>query len=291
MLQKRKNEWSVIHGGCTGGQPSPEYQAYKNAKQRCTNPKNPTYPVYGGRGIEFRFSSFVEFIEHIGKKPSPELSLDRIDVNGHYEIGNVRWASREVQQNNLQHNIYLTIDGITRTVGEWSRISGIRRSAINIRAFVTGWCAKCAVFTPNNGASCSHRTKRISEFPNRTAKSKSFIEQVRTYASQNPSITIGALANVFSCSKAKIRKAIKDGDIPRDRSLIFSDALFKSYSEEGFTPSKDLLERLYIYEQKTQREIATELNISQGKVARYLRRLNIPLRENRRNSRKQLDLY
>src|SRR5258708_8688182 len=44
---------------------APENIAYHAAKQRCTNPKVQNYSDYGGRGIEFRFSSFDEFINHI----------------------------------------------------------------------------------------------------------------------------------------------------------------------------------------------------------------------------------
>lgn len=77
-----------------------EWNAYKNAWNRCNNPKTDRYPIYGGRGIEFRFKSFTEFITCIGPKPSPELSVDRINVNGHYECGNIRWANAETQARN-----------------------------------------------------------------------------------------------------------------------------------------------------------------------------------------------
>jgi hypothetical protein len=71
-----------------------------SARQRCTNPNHVSYKNYGGRGIEFRFESFKEFIEEIGLRPSPELTLDRIDNDGHYEAGNVRWATRLEQNSN-----------------------------------------------------------------------------------------------------------------------------------------------------------------------------------------------
>ena len=74
-----------------------ESRAYSNAIQRCTDPMHPYFARYGGRGIEFRFKSFDEFIQHIGAKPSANLSLDRINNDGHYEIGNVRWATQEQQ--------------------------------------------------------------------------------------------------------------------------------------------------------------------------------------------------
>jgi hypothetical protein len=76
---------------------SPEYRAYHDAKQRCTNSKSQKWKAYGGRGIEFRLASFDEFIAAIGPRISPSHSLDRIETNGHYEIGNIRWATRAEQ--------------------------------------------------------------------------------------------------------------------------------------------------------------------------------------------------
>src|SRR5271157_3507636 len=77
-----------------------EIRAYYDAGTRCRNPKAQEYKNYGARGIEFRFTSFQEFIEHIGPKPHPKMSLDRINNDGHYEIGNVRWATKREQSRN-----------------------------------------------------------------------------------------------------------------------------------------------------------------------------------------------
>jgi DNA-binding CsgD family transcriptional regulator len=90
--------------GCTTGKhkmsASPEYNAYSNAKSRCQNPKDDHYKNYGGRGIKFLFASFEEFFEELGLKPTPLHSVDRIDNNGNYERGNVRWATKSQQSRN-----------------------------------------------------------------------------------------------------------------------------------------------------------------------------------------------
>lgn len=97
--------WPVTHG-YTIGFPRvrhPEYTAWCSAKQRCTNPRNPAWRDYGGRGIRMTpewVDSFAAFIAHIGPKPSPEYTLDRIDNDGHYEPGNVRWTTRKEQTRN-----------------------------------------------------------------------------------------------------------------------------------------------------------------------------------------------
>lgn len=88
------------HGEAIPGHPTPEYTAYINARDRCTNPRHRDFKNYGGRGIKFRFKSVHQFLAEVGRKPSPEFVLDRIDNDGHYEVGNLRWATRSESQKN-----------------------------------------------------------------------------------------------------------------------------------------------------------------------------------------------
>jgi hypothetical protein len=69
-------------------------------QQRCTNPNAQGFEYYGGRGIKFLFSCFAEFYLDVGQRPTPEHSIDRINNDGHYEPGNVRWATRSMQNSN-----------------------------------------------------------------------------------------------------------------------------------------------------------------------------------------------
>lgn len=74
---------------------SAENRSWRKMKERCLNPKTQFYANYGGRGIticERWLNSFENFIADVGPRPSAKHSLDRIDVNGNYEPGNVRWA-------------------------------------------------------------------------------------------------------------------------------------------------------------------------------------------------------
>lgn len=83
-----------------GGKLTPEYTAYASAKNRCENPRNAAYERYGGRGIKFEFDSFEHFLSVVGPRPGKGYSLDRIDVNGPYGPGNVRWATSKQQARN-----------------------------------------------------------------------------------------------------------------------------------------------------------------------------------------------
>ncbi len=73
-------------------------------KKRCFNTKSKYYFNYGGRGISVCqrwLNSFEAFLADVGTRPSSQHSLDRFpDTNGHYEPGNVRWATRSEQNGN-----------------------------------------------------------------------------------------------------------------------------------------------------------------------------------------------
>jgi hypothetical protein len=82
-----------IHGQTA----TPEHKSFSSARGRCTNSNDAAWKNYGGRGIEFRFTSFNQFFAELGPKPTPRHTLDRINNDGHYEPGNVRWATRKQQ--------------------------------------------------------------------------------------------------------------------------------------------------------------------------------------------------
>ena len=78
----------------------PEYKSFDHARQRCTNPNHNKFFHYGGRGIEFKFNNFAEWWAVLGKKPTASHTVDRIDGEGNYEVGNIRWATKQEQANN-----------------------------------------------------------------------------------------------------------------------------------------------------------------------------------------------
>ena len=77
-------------------------------KERCLTKTNHSYSQYGGRGIKIcdRWlgpEGFANFVEDVGAPP-PGTSLDRVDVNGNYEPGNVRWATPKEQSANTRRS-------------------------------------------------------------------------------------------------------------------------------------------------------------------------------------------
>jgi hypothetical protein len=94
----------AIHGHARRGGRHPLYARWHRMRQRCRDPKDPSYPYYGGRGIMVceRWGDFTAFLADMGMPPAAGYELDRIDNDAHYEPGNVRWSTKQAQMANRQ---------------------------------------------------------------------------------------------------------------------------------------------------------------------------------------------
>lgn len=121
------------------------YQRWKSIKARCFSPNNQAFRWYGARGITLHvawinnFDAFRSYIEiNLGARPSSEYSLDRIDNNGNYEPGNLRWATAEQQAHNTRRNKLVTYQGKTQPLCLWLKELDLPRSLIRKRLML-GW--------------------------------------------------------------------------------------------------------------------------------------------------------
>lgn len=95
----------IIAGHAKGKKPSRTYVSWQGMKTRCLNPNSSDYPRYGGRGITVcdEWLGFQRFLADMGERPAG-CTLDRIEADGNYELGNCRWATYKVQRaNQRQH--------------------------------------------------------------------------------------------------------------------------------------------------------------------------------------------
>lgn len=108
LYQEKLALGNVKHGHCPANSTTKEYRAWLNIKQRCTNPNSSHFDLYGGRGISMCqqwADSFECFLSHVGLSPSPKHSIDRIESNGNYEPGNVKWSTDKEQA--MNRSIYI----------------------------------------------------------------------------------------------------------------------------------------------------------------------------------------
>lgn len=113
------------------------YKIYDKMKQRCYNKNVRNYHDYGERGIKVcdewlnDFMVFYTWSFENGYKE--DLTIDRINVNGNYEPSNCRWVDNETQQNNKRNSVYLTYNGKTQSIAQWSRELRLKQSTLYYR--------------------------------------------------------------------------------------------------------------------------------------------------------------
>ena len=118
------------------------YHIYNSMKQRCYNENALKYKNYGGRGIKIceewlnDFLSFKNWALKNGfsySKTRKEQSLDRINNNGNYEPNNCRWVTHSQNCRNRNNNVYLTKNGVSKTISEWSEELNLKQRTISTR--------------------------------------------------------------------------------------------------------------------------------------------------------------
>jgi hypothetical protein len=125
---------------------TPEYIAWKDMRNRCSNPSVPNYEDYGGCGVRVcrRWAKFENFLADVGLRPSPYHSIDRYpDPHGNYEPTNVRWATQREQ--NLNQRRTRKLNG--RPIFELGKHAGFNENTVRYRVR-SGWPLEAIVSTP-----------------------------------------------------------------------------------------------------------------------------------------------
>lgn len=146
------------HGYAYSGKPRPNiYRRWQHMIQRCHNPNDRDYARYGAKGTQvcdrWRFgdgevTGFEYFLADMGEPSDKSLSIDRVDVFGHYEPTNCRWATTKEQANNRRNTKFLTVDGETQPLSVWCDRYNIGSKTVLFRLKYMGMTHKEAVTTP-----------------------------------------------------------------------------------------------------------------------------------------------
>lgn len=127
---------------------------WRAIKDRCFNVKNLRYSFYGGRGITMfpewaeNFHSFYKYvIDTIGDKPKGR-TMDRINTNGDYAPGNIRWLTAAEQNRNTRRNISITAFGKTQVAMDWIIELGLPKDMVYWR-LRNGWDPVLALTIPS----------------------------------------------------------------------------------------------------------------------------------------------
>lgn len=129
------------------------YRIYNNMKTRCYNVNSPSYKYYGARGIKICSDWLVDYLSFyswaITNGYADNLTIERKNVNGDYTPENCVWATYKTQANNTRSNIFVTLDGVRKTLTEWSALYGINVKTVKDR-LRRGWDIESALKTPLN---------------------------------------------------------------------------------------------------------------------------------------------
>lgn len=123
---------ATIHGEKKVGKSTREYSLWMGIKKRCHSKNSGGYEKYGAKGIQvYKLwrNSYPEFLKYllstIGRRPSPQHSIDRIDNSKGYVPGNIRWATIAEQARNRSDNVWIEFDGRKMILQDWAKEVGL----------------------------------------------------------------------------------------------------------------------------------------------------------------------
>lgn len=148
LRNRASAERRTTHGASKNGKEEGAYVVWKGMRQRCLNPKNPSWAHYGGRGVKICqrwLDSYAAFLEDMGERPDG-LTIERKDTNGDYTPDNCVWATRQRQSRNTRQTLRIILCGqITPLVDACERF-GLNHASVKVRMYREGQSATEAFY-------------------------------------------------------------------------------------------------------------------------------------------------
>lgn len=177
------------------------YKIWIGMKNRCYNPSTPHYEYYGGRGInvcndwKFDFEPFYKWSTENGYEDG--LSIDRIDNGKGYSPDNCRWATKEQQARNKTNLLRVKVNGVEKTLCEWSEICNVPLNALRLR-YLRGLKSGVEDFDESLLAPLVDRPRKVNQY----SLSGAFIRQWNS-AKEAGKAGFGAIGSIRECCSGK----------------------------------------------------------------------------------------
>lgn len=150
-----KREYAASRARTHGLRKTRLFDIWSGTRQRCSNPRNPSYPRYGGRGItvcaewQKNFTAFYIWAQANGYDDS--LTLERIDNDKGYSPHNCRWATRLEQGVNKSNTVIVRFRGQDTPLAILIRTQAVVQEKTVRRRIANGWEAERALLEPLRG--------------------------------------------------------------------------------------------------------------------------------------------
>lgn len=133
-----------------GASETAEFKTWMKMIGRCTCPTDAAFGDYGGRGITVAsewLCDFPRFLADMGRRPSPQHTLDRRDNDGPYSRQNCRWATRKEQARNRRSNRIVEYRGERMCLAAAAEMAGLDLRQV-VNRLRHGWSEERALSEP-----------------------------------------------------------------------------------------------------------------------------------------------
>ena len=191
---------------------SPHYVRWRGMMERCYKVSCQSYPVYGGRGIKVceAWHDIVTFITQLPLGYFEGAELDRIDNDGDYEPGNVRWVTSKANCNNRSTGHLLTYQGITKTMTEWAEEYGLVMQTLWERIEIWKWDVERALTTPAADRKENMLRAQSKRWEGHTKKAAPKPRVLKTYEYKGKIYTMAQLSELSGTHVDLLRKRINE---------------------------------------------------------------------------------
>jgi hypothetical protein len=145
LAKEMVRERNTTHGGSY----TPEFSVWKGIKYRCYDKTCKSFSDYGARGIKMSeaWMDFAQFLKDMGKRPTPNHTIERIENDKGYCAENCKWITKSEQAWNKRNNRMIEYKGHRKCVAQWAFEHGLRIGTVHQR-LQYGWDEIRAITTP-----------------------------------------------------------------------------------------------------------------------------------------------